>query len=519
MPELTGTKDLRTYLRIVWRWKYLVLVFLVAAPVISYLVAKSSPKLYSSSTLVGINGTTVGGSGLGGGGSFSTTNVQAIAELVTTSPVADVAARLMHPPADPSQIAGEVTATGDTTTNFLTIKAQDANPQRAGQIANAFARAITLNTQAAALAQINKGITTIQRRLRHLTNKDATLKTELEQQLAQLQASLTTQGSAAAILQPAGPGALAGTSARRAVEIGLVIGLLLAFGAIAVAENADRRLRTPADLEAMAGVPLLAAIAPSAFSRNLDTTEEDAEAFHMLRTALMYFNVERPIKSVVITSAGEKDGKTTIATRLALNTAAADKRVILVDADLRRAQVSAKFGITQKVGLGAVLAGEASLSDVLVDFPIEHTGDGELKVLPAGQPPPNPSALLSSHRMEEVLRELESECDLVILDTPAALAVSDPLPLMRLVSGVVLVARMNRSSRDTLRRLQQMVHSAHGKLLGAVATGVSAGPGYEHYYPKYYSHKGSNGSGSARRIRRPLSRNAGQAGVKLADDE
>jgi Mrp family chromosome partitioning ATPase len=96
--------------------------------------------------------------------------------------------------------------------------------------------------------------------------------------------------------------------------------------------------------------------------------------------------------------------------------------------------------------------------------------------------------------MQGILQELESQSDLVVIDTPAALAVSDPLPLMSKVTGIVLIARMNRSSRQMIRRLQKIIASAHGTLLGVVATGVSSGPGYEHYYAKYYSHNG-NGSG------------------------
>jgi hypothetical protein len=89
--------------------------------------------------------------------------------------------------------------------------------------------------------------------------------------------------------------------------------------------------------------------------------------------------------------------------------------------------------------------------------------------------------------MRRLIRTLEEQADLVIIDTPAALAVSDAVPLMQNVSGIVLIARMNRSSRDTVRRLQKMIISAHGRLLGAVATGVTAGPGYEKYTQAYYS--------------------------------
>jgi capsular exopolysaccharide synthesis family protein len=218
----------------------------------------------------------------------------------------------------------------------------------------------------------------------------------------------------------------------------------------------------------------------------------------MLRTALMYFNVDRPIDSVLITSAGEKEGKTTVATRLALTSASAGLNVVLLDADLRRAQVGGRLGIRAEEGLGAVIAGSRSLREVAVDVPLDSPQTGRLRVIPAGPPPPNPSALVSSDGMQRIVEELESQSDLVIIDTPAALAVSDPLPLMRNVSGIVVVARMNRSSRHRIRRLQKVIESAHGHVLGVVATGTTSGPGYTHYYPSHYSN-GTNGSLPRRR--------------------
>jgi non-specific protein-tyrosine kinase len=503
MPEFTGTRDVRGYLRIVWRWKLLILFFVVAAPLAAYLIEHGKPNEYKASALVGVNQTTVNTSLLNNGGSFSTSNVTAIAELVTTTPVADVAASLLHPPANAGQIASEVSATGDSITNFLTITAQDRSPVRAAQIANAFAHAVSSNLQQSAVTQIDSTIKGIQAQLAQLSPNNTTTRPGLEQQLNQLKASKATQGSEAAILQAATPSATpVGTTLRRSIELAVVIGLLLAFGAVVLAEGADRKLRSPDDLEGMTDLPLLASIAPSAFSGKLETSREDDEAFQMLRTALTYFNVDR-LDSVVITSAGEKEGKTTVATRLALVAACAGQRVFLIDADLRRGQASARLALQTRDGLGAVLAGSRPLADVLVEYDISDTGAGRLSVLPSGPPPPNPAALISSPRMHEVLRELEAQSDLVIVDTPAALAVSDPVALMASVSGVVLVARMNRSSRHTIRRLQQMIESAHGKLLGVVATGVTAGQGYyEHYATKYYAQGGtSNGNGHRSRLR------------------
>jgi len=505
MPELTGTKDLRSYLGMLWRWKWLFLFFVIVAPALAYVIEHGKPNVYKSSALVGVNQTTVNTSLLNNSGSFSTTNVTAIAELVTTTPVADLAAALLNPPGSPGQIVGEVSASGDPTTNFVTITAEDHSPARAAAIANAFAKAIARNLLQSAVSQINSTIKGIQAQLATLSPHDTTTRPQLEQELSQLLASRSAQGSEAAILQAATPSSTpAGLSLRRAVELGLLIGLLLGFGAVVLAESADRRLRSPEDLESMTDLPLLAAIPASAFSSKPTVSVEHDEAFQMLRSALMYFNVDRRMDSVIITSAGEKDGKTSVATRLGLVTANAGLNVILVDADLRRAQVGERLGIDAREGLGAVIAGTRALDDVLVDYPVAEHGAGTLRVLPAGTPPPNPSALMSSERTQAILRELESRSDLVIIDTPAALAVSDPVPLMRSVSGVVAVARMNRTTRQTIRRLQKIIESAHGNLLGVVATGATAGPGYEHYYPKYYSHNGTNGAngaGGRRRLR------------------
>jgi Mrp family chromosome partitioning ATPase len=157
-----------------------------------------------------------------------------------------------------------------------------------------------------------------------------------------------------------------------------------------------------------------------------------------------------------------------------------------------------------------VLAGKSSLDESLVDYPIDADTTGRLMVLPAGPPPRDPAALISSETMRRVLGEAESRSDLVIIDSPAALAVSDPLPLMPVVSGVVLVARMNRSSRVVVKRLQRVIEAAGGTSLGVVATGVTATLGYDHYSPRYYTQSSANGSdGRSRRGERPVSSSSG----------
>ncbi len=373
MPEFTGQRDLRAYARVLWRWKYLFLAFLIAAPLIAYLLERGKPPIYQSSALVGINQETVNTSLLNGASSFSTSNVLAIAELVKTSPVADVASTFMHPRPDPGQISSEVTATGDPNTNFLTISAQDTSATRAAEIANAFAKAIGLNRQQAAVSELDSSIAGIKAQIRRLGPGNPA-RGALAQQLTQLKAALGTQGSEAALLQPASPNySPVGPHLRRTVELGFVIGLLLAFGVVVLAESADRRMRTPDDLEGMTDLPLLATIPASAFGDHLELNPVDEESFQMLRTSLTYFNVDETLRSILITSPGEKEGKTTVASRLAVVAARAGARVVLVDADLRRAGASQRFGAEEPDGLGAVLTGQLTPQAALAEVPSPRT--------------------------------------------------------------------------------------------------------------------------------------------------
>lgn len=517
MPEFTGQRDLRSYLRVLWRWKYLFLIFLVIGPVAAYLLEHGKPKIYESSALVGINQETVDTSALNGASSFSTSNVVAIAQLVKTTPVAEVAASLLKPPGNPAQIVSEVTANGDPSTNFLTISAQDRNPVRAAAIANAFAKAIGLNRQNAAISELNATIAGVQHQLADLKHGDTATRSALQQQLTELQAARSTQGSEAALLQPATANyAPVGPHLRRTVELGFVISLLLAFGVVVLAESADRRMRSPDDLEGMTDLPLLASIAQSAFSEGLESNPIDEESFQMLRTALTYFNIDERLTSVLITSPGEKEGKTTVAAKLSVAAARAGSDVIVVDADLRRAGVSERFKLRSRQGLGAVLAQQLTVEDALVPLSVDDDALGKLRILPAGPPPPNPSALMSSERMHQLIGELEQQADLVVIDSPAALAVSDAVPLMKAVTGVVLVARMNQSDRPTISRLHKIVTSAHGRLLGVVATGVTSGPGYGHHYPKsYYSSGSQDGKRSRFGRRQKYGRRSTDNGVLL----
>jgi capsular exopolysaccharide synthesis family protein len=490
-PQPAEQNDFRAYLRAIWRWKWLMLAFLIVVPTIAYVLEARKTRMYESSTLVQPQAVQLDPSLFGGQAVASGSGILSIARLVNTSGVAAAAAKLMpNPPANSASLLGEVSAQPDTDTGFLTISATDADPKRAGEIANAFGQAISNNQAGQARAKIDAATSRLQKQIAGLSNSpsDQTTKQELEGQVQRLKTlRSSTNDTSGAIIEKAGPGSPVGRNTRRAVELGIVIALLLGFGAVAIAENADRRIRSPDDLESLTGLPLLSVIPSTAFDPTEDDDLRDEEAFQMLRGALMYFNVDQRLRSIVVTSPGQEDGKTTVAVRLAQSAARAGRNVILVDADVRRPQIASRLHINTAVGLGPILTGDADLHGSMVEVPVAAEGDssitakGSLRVLPAGPPAPNPSELLSSERMEQVLGQLEQECDLVIVDSAAALAVSDALPLLRWTTGVVMVARLNRTTRAGIRRLQQIITSANGTLFGIVATGAPTRFGYDGY--------------------------------------
>lgn len=516
-PEQT---DLRSYLRTLWRWKLLFLALLIATPVVSYLLEARKIEQYQSSTLMQVNSTL--DPGLFGGSAPPTASLPAIARLVKTRPLAVGAAKFLKPPpAEPTSLLGQIEAQPDTETGFLTLTATDPNPRRAADIANAFAAALSDNRAQVAIERLDLTIANVQKQISRLSPDDGIGRSQLSDQLQQLRAARASQDANEAVIERAEPsGVPIGRNTGRAIQFGLVIGLLLGLGAVVLAENADRRVRTPEDLESLTGLPLLSAIPASAFSTRGGGDPRDDESFKRLRGALTYFNVDRRLASVLITSPGQQDGKTVVAVRLAVATARAGKCVVLVEADLRRPQVAQRLGLDEHAqGLASVLAGERRVDDVLIDYPLgdalhaDATPGGRLLVLPGGPVPPNPSELIASDKMQRVVATLENQADLVLIDTPALLAVSDALPLLPHASGVVIVARVGQTTKAAVRRLLQIIVTASGTALGVVATGTREREGYEGYSYGYYDH----GSGQNRRTRRRARRESGNAEVPPPD--
>jgi capsular exopolysaccharide synthesis family protein len=182
-----------------------------------------------------------------------------------------------------------------------------------------------------------------------------------------------------------------------------------------------------------------------------------------MRTNLQFLQLSDEGRSFVVTSSVAAEGKSTTSANLALTIAATGKRVILVEADLRRPKLSEYLGVVGTVGLTNVLIGLASLDDVLQPW-----GDGALSVLPAGRIPPNPSELLGSPAMRDLLRVLEKSYDMVILDAPPLLPVTDAAILAGIASGAIIVVASGRTRREQLSRSVEILDGVGARTLGIV---------------------------------------------------
>ena len=245
------------------------------------------------------------------------------------------------------------------------------------------------------------------------------------------------------------------------------------MGTAVLRETLDTSVKTPDEAVDIVGAPLLGAInfdAKAAKSPLVVVSEPDsvrAEAFRQLRTNLQFVDIEHPLKSVVITSSLPGEGKSTTACNLAISLAQAGLKVILVEADLRRPRVGDYLGVESAVGVTSVLLGRVTLDDAL-----QQWGGESLHVLGSGPLPPNPSELLGSSGMLNLLRELEGRADLVVIDAPPLLPVTDAAVLGTAASGVLLVIQSNATRREQVARAVSTVTSVGATLLGSVMNRV-----------------------------------------------
>jgi capsular exopolysaccharide synthesis family protein len=280
----------------------------------------------------------------------------------------------------------------------------------------------------------------------------------------------------------------------RTTLLAVAVGSLLAVGVAFLIEYLDDTVKIPQDLQPM-GLTVLAMVQrvnqdgrnsmPQLYAVNQPKSLA-AEAYRTLRTNLQFSSLDRPLRSLVVTSAVATEGKTTTAANLAVVMAQAGKRVVLVDGDLRRPSTHRLFDLSNEAGLTTALVEDL---DALGGF-LQATEVENLRVLAAGPVPPNPQELLGSQRMEDLLHKLEEEADVIVLDTPPILVVADASVLSARTDGVLVVVNTGRTRRAAVQQAVDGLRQVGAQLLGCVLNMVSTrgGRSSHYYYSYYYSH-------------------------------
>jgi capsular exopolysaccharide synthesis family protein len=202
-----------------------------------------------------------------------------------------------------------------------------------------------------------------------------------------------------------------------------------------------------------------------------------SEAYRTLRTSIQFLGLDRDLKTIMITSAGPNEGKSTTLANLAVTFAEAGREVIAVDCDLRRPSLHRLFDIPNEGGLSRAISEDAPLEDVLVTTPIAH-----LRILPCGLVPPNPSEVLGSQRMNRVIEGLRGLADVILFDAPPTIAVTDAAVLGVKVDGVLLVVSAGKTKRDHALRAKGLLEKVNARVLGVVLNNVKFDGSLYQYY-------------------------------------
>jgi capsular exopolysaccharide synthesis family protein len=316
--------------------------------------------------------------------------------------------------------------------------------------------------------------------------------TLLQQELNTLQTQASVGASGVQVIQPASPPTRPSSpkttrNALIALGGGLVLGIALAF----LRESLDDTIVSREDLDrTQPGLPVLSVL-PAVSGRNKDlvsTTRphsDAAEAYRSLRTSVQFLGLDQPAKLLQITSPRSAEGKTTVVANLAVTLAAAGLRVVAVDCDLRRSRLHAVFGLSNKEGFTSVLIGQTPLSAALQ--PVE--GHENLSVLTSGERPPNPAELLSGARAGEVFSALERRADMVIVDCPPVLPVTDAVLIATSMDATLLVVSSGTTTGKDLSGALEVLGQVDAPVVGVVLNALETNAGYRYRYRYSYSYE------------------------------
>lgn len=444
----------------------LILVTTVIGAVLGFGYSQVQPKVYQANTRALV---VVAGTDAFTANSVAQQKASAFSGLVGSKSVSDRVAEALGLT---SGLGGSLSGAADASGPIITISAQSSDPARARDLANASVKALG--------DEINQ--------LESFSSSGATVDPN------QTTASGPTSTSIVQLEEATLPSSPVFPDARKLTLMGLGLGLAVGIALGLFRKVMDNRVRHISDVEEILHTSVLAVVPKSSEldadgRRNVDGLGEAAEALRHLRTNLRFVDIDNPPRAIVMTSANAGEGKSTISAVLAQMLAASGQRTILVDADLRKPVVHKIFQLDGTLGLTQLLAGDLQASDVAQAV----EGQPHLRVIPAGQIPPNPSELLGSQRMKALIDRLSQEA-IVILDAPPLLPVTDAGLLTGLADGAILVFETGGTYKEQAKLCGSIMQQVGGRLLGVVMnraprhsiSSVYYGYGNGNYRQRYY---------------------------------
>lgn len=511
--------ELSAYLRPLIKWWWLLVIATLIATVSSFLVTSQQPPIFQSRTTL-VSGRAVYETNPTGNDFYLNQQLANFyADLARREPVRDGVKQALGIESLP-----DYTVTVLPDSQLIEIVVSDVDPGRAQAVADEIASQLVnktpLNDQDSERQLfIQEQLSQLQERIKETQDEIAAKQGELaklfsarqisdlQQEIATLEEKLSSLRSnysnllsnsdrgavnTLTIIETANrPNAPIGPNRLVTVLLSAVIAFSLAAAAAYLMEYLDDTIKMPEDITRLLDIPVVGFVSDIP-GNNLDVSyiakqprSMFAEEFRGLRTDLEFAGVDRPLKTILVTSSGVAVGKTTIAINLAMVIAQSGKRVILVDGDLRRPTVHKYLDISNQKGICDVFRGSLDIYNAAI-----HWKEGNIFVIPSGGIPPNPSELLSSKKMDQILDSLERTADVVIIDAPP-LMVTDSTILSSKVDGVLLIVRHGFTRRPELQAAFRHIKRSDVRVIGSVINRIPrAGAGYGDPYRYYHSYYG-----------------------------
>ena len=536
MIDETGRpgRPMADYVRIIRRGWWIVAATVVLVTAVTYFISSRQAPVFQATAVDVISAQDLTNPGQKSNAGSNTQYVATQAQIAQSQQVAADALALVPSIKDvtPRRLLKDSTVTADPSATTVAFKVSYNTRDGAKQLVNAYARAFAAYSKKQAGAKIDKLVVQVRTApggLNNLQSEMATLQTKIaadnaandtealhgdydqrrtlqdqidsaQKYIQSLQATKITGFGQTSLQTPASGAHQVAPNTSRNTVIGFILGLVLGIGLVFVREAFDTRIRSAEQVAAELGLPLFGRLPrPDKDMRKHDqlTLLADphgihSEAYKKLRVSLDFANLDPQAQMILVTSAVAQEGKSTTAANLAVAMAASGKNVILIDLDLRAPYLDRFFGLTGRPGVTDVVLGNATLDEALVPVVVPgapdpgarrnghgHTPSGSLlHVLIAGEPPSDPSTLLSSKALATLLSDLRERAELIVIDTPPVLPVADTMALTPQADAYMVVSKLDLVRRPMLHEMRRELNTARAIGLGVVVTDAEAESGY-----------------------------------------